>query len=119
MKVTISRIYDDRGSDDSFRVLVDRLWPRGIRKEDASLDLWARELAPSSSLRKWFHQHPQKWDEFQQLYIEELNSKKNEVSEQLEAMSKHQHVKLLYSSRDEVRNNAAVLREWLLENLRG
>lgn len=113
MKITTSRIYEDQHRDDAFRVLVDRLWPRGVRKDDAFIDFWAREMAPSNSLRKWFHQNHDKWDEFQKRYLEELNEKESDLSEVLETIKKHRHVKLLYSSRETDRNNATVLKGWL------
>ncbi|HLV01585.1 MAG TPA: DUF488 family protein [Acidobacteriota bacterium] len=117
MKITISRIYEDQQRDRAFRVLVDRLWPRGIRKENAFVDLWAREMAPSDSLRKWFHQNREEWDEFRKRYLQELNEKEPDLSEVLGTLKRHEHIKLLYSSRETDRNNATVLKEWLEQKL--
>lgn len=111
--VQIKRIYDPADPADGFRVLVDRLWPRGIPKQQARLDAWARELAPSTPLRKWFHHDPERWSEFCERYREELR----EQAAQLEALRQRackQPVTLLYAAKDKQINHAAALRDFLL-----
>jgi uncharacterized protein YeaO (DUF488 family) len=108
--VRIKRIYDKPEQTDGFRVLVDRLWPRGIKKQTAALDAWMRELAPSSELRKWFRHDPLRWTEFRGRYLQELH----EHAEALEALrqrSRRQPVTLLYAARDARINHAVVLRQ--------
>jgi uncharacterized protein YeaO (DUF488 family) len=115
MKVAIKRVYGKPSPEDGARVLVDRLWPRGMTKEAAALDAWLKDLAPSDELRKWFHSHRQQWSKFREKYLQELSSgpAKNAL-EQLYAIGKqHRQLTLLYSSKDEERNNALVLKELL------
>jgi uncharacterized protein YeaO (DUF488 family) len=110
----IKRIYDLPSPEDGRRMLVDRLWPRGVAREKARVDEWLKEMAPSDGLRKWFAHDPAKWEEFRQRYLEELQGQK-EVLERLRAEAKRGTVSLLYAARDIEHNNAVVLRE-LLEN---
>jgi len=110
----LKRVYDPPQPKDGARVLVDRLWPRGLKKEDAAIDLWAKDLAPSNELRKWFGHRPDRWEEFQSSFREEL--KRPEALEQLEALRDLAHkirVTLLYAARDETMNNAVVVRDVL------
>lgn len=102
---------------EGYRVLVDRVWPRGCRKEDLKLDEWARELAPSTKLRKWFDHAPAKWEEFRRRYREELTQKEKELTRlaQLAKRSPGCPLILLYGAKDEARNQAVVLQEWLEE----
>lgn len=79
MKLKIKRIYEKPQKEDGVRILVDRLWPRGLGKEDAQIDLWLKEIAPSDGLRKWFNHEPEKWDEFKRRYLEELGNKTQEL----------------------------------------
>lgn len=111
-KIRTKRIYDEPDSADGYRVLVDRLWPRGIRKEDLAIDDWAKDLAPSTELRKWFHQTPEAFDEFAQRYREELAGAE-QPGRALLAAAKRQTLTLLYGSRDTERNHAILLAEWL------
>ena len=74
--ITVKRIYDPPGNDDDYRILIDRLWPRGFTKERAKVDLWMKEIAPSTELRKWYHHNPERWNEFKNLYRMELTEKK-------------------------------------------
>ncbi len=117
MPVAIKRIYDDQDSkDDGVRVLVDRVWPRGISKDDANLDHWMKEVAPSSELRKWFGHDPDKYKEFKDKYKQEL--KEGKAQEELEKLKqltkKHdKHITLLYGAKDEKHNQAQVLKEIL------
>lgn len=112
----IKRVYDERSSTDGYRVLIDKLWPRGIKKEKVHLDNWMKDIAPSNELRNWFKHDPKKWTEFKQRYIQELNTKKDTVSELLKHLDK-QDVTLLYSAKDEEHNNAVALQEYLNKKL--
>ena len=111
------RIHEPAADTDGFRVLVDRLWPRGIKKENARIDLWAKEIAPSKELRKWFSHDPAKYDTFKKLYRQELN--KNPASQEFKNLcmqkAQDQQVTLLYGAKDEKYNHAVVLKEWLEE----
>ncbi|MCK9291791.1 MAG: DUF488 domain-containing protein [Bacteroidales bacterium] len=108
----IKRIYEKPSSEDGYRVLIDRLWPRGIRKEEAALNEWKKELAPSNELRKWFGHQPERFEEFKKQYVEELN-KQSAALDQLRQLSTDQEVTLLYAAKDELHNNAVVLLELL------
>lgn len=111
--ITIKRIYEPYSKDDGYRVLVDRLWPRGISKVKAHIDLWLKEIAPSDYLRKWFHHDPEKWEEFGNYYRIELMSKKDLI-EELEKLEKvHKKITLLYGATDELHNQAIVLKQVL------
>lgn len=110
--VRIKRVYEEPSRDDGYRVLVDRLWPRGVKKEDAALDEWAKDLAPSDDLRKRFAHHHERWDEFRDLYFRELEESPERVAE-LRARARSGAVTLVYAARDEERNNASALREYL------
>ena len=112
--IQIKRIYDEPAPGDGFRVLVDRLWPRGVSKEKAALDLWLKEVAPSDELRQWFGHVPERFSEFRRRYTAELNA--NPAVQQLrETLKAHQAVTLLYGARDPAMNQAAVLRDYLRE----
>jgi uncharacterized protein YeaO (DUF488 family) len=106
------RIYDPPARGDGARVLVDRIWPRGIRKEEVALDLWLKEAAPSTELRKWFGHEPEKWPEFQRRYALELDGKA-EVLRALDTLLAKGPVTLLFSAKDVERNNAEALRAYL------
>ena len=103
MEVRLKRAYVDASSDDGTRVLVDRLWPRGVSKERAKLDLWLKEIAPSTDLRKWFHHDAAKWEEFRQRYIHELENNPDAV-EKLTALAKDGRITLVYGARDDAHN---------------
>ena len=110
--ITIKRAYDPPSSSDGTRVLVDRLWPRGVSKEELNLDMWIKEVAPSATLRKWFSHDPERWKEFQRRYIDEL--KDNEQAWKPIAKAAHEHhVTLVFGSRDVEHNNAVVLQKFL------
>jgi uncharacterized protein YeaO (DUF488 family) len=113
MPVNIKRVYLEPAPDDGARVLVDRLWPRGLTKQAAALDAWLKELAPSNELRKWFHAHPQQRSKFREQYLKELSSDAaGQALEQLyEIRNQHSHLTLLFASKNEEYNNATVLRE--------
>ena len=112
MKVKIKRVYDKPDKEDGKRILVDRLWPRGLTKEKANIDLWLKEVAPSTELRKWFGHDPNKWGEFQQKYLRELKNNKDKVAV-LKEQIKRGLVTLVYAAKDEEHNEALVLKEWL------
>jgi len=113
MTVTIKRVYELPSLEDGARVLVDRLWPRGLTKEAAALDAWLKDVAPSDELRKWYHAHRQQWAKFREKYLKELSTEKAAVAlQQLYDLGKqHRVVTLVYSSTDEERNNAVVLKQ--------
>jgi len=92
---------------------VDRLWPRGVSRENAHIDLWEKNIAPSNELRKWFNHEAEKWLEFQRRYIEELKAMPGEVREFRELLKEHSQVTLLYGAKDESHNQAVVLRDFL------
>lgn len=111
--IKIKRAYQPAEDEDGFRILVDRLWPRGISKEKAKLDLWLKDVAPSSELRKWFAHDPERWDEFQTRYEEELKDKKEILKEIKDEEKENPTVTLIYGAKDEEHNNAVVLRDFL------
>lgn len=113
-RVAIKRVYTPPADDDGQRVLVDRLWPRGISKEAARIDLWLKDVAPSNALRKRFHGQPNAWDEFCKAYAEELQiPPASEALATLKTMVRAGKVTLLYAARDEARNNAVALSKHL------
>ena len=112
MKVAIKRVYEEPGESDGTRILVDRLWPRGLTKERARIDLWLKEIAPSDKLRKWFAHDPKKWPEFQARYAEELKSHAAQFA-QLKQEAAKGPVTLLYAAKDEEHNEAVVLQKLL------
>ena len=109
-KIEIKRVYDKPSRTDGTRILVDRLWPRGLKREDAALDHWAKDLAPSSELRKWFDHKPERFEEFARRYRSEL--KHNPAIETARAYAKG-HMTLLYAARDPACNHAVVLADYL------
>ena len=121
MPIVIKRIYEGYDPNDGWRVLVDRIWPRGVSKEKAHLDEWFKELAPSTVLRKWFGHIPKRYKEFSTRYWAELdqNSEIQEEIAQILAKSRKSQVTLLYSARDTEHNQAVVLREYLEEKASG
>ncbi len=115
MTVTIKRVYDLPSPQDGFRVLVDRLWPRGLSKHAAALDAWLKDIAPSDELRRWYHAHPEQWSKFRERYLKELSAEKAGAAlQQLYEMREAQdRLTLLFASRNQERNNALVLRQLL------
>jgi uncharacterized protein YeaO (DUF488 family) len=118
MGVVVKRVYEAASASDGVRVLVDRLWPRGLKKEDAALRFWLRELAPSDELRQWFHANPEGWRMFRKRYLKELVSAAASAAvEKLHHLAEgKRRVTLLYASRNMEQNNAIVLKE-LLEGM--
>lgn len=112
--IAIKRIYDDAADDDGYRILVDRLWPRGIAKIKADLDEWNKEIAPSTELRKWFDHDAARFKEFSKLYCKELKQKENELN-RIRAIAKTEIVTLLYGAKDKKINHAVVLRNVLIK----
>lgn len=111
--IKIKRIYEKAASTDGTRILVDGLWPRGISKDEAKIDMWLKEIAPSSSLRKWFSHDPEKWAIFKSRYRKELGKKPELVREIKRIEKENKVVTLLYSTKDETHNNVQVLNEFL------
>lgn len=110
MSIKLKRIYDNPELSDGLRVLVDRLWPRGLSKEDAAIDEWMKDIAPSDRLRTWFGHKPERWKEFQIRYRRELAvGQKKEVIQKLKKISSISTVTLLFSAKDTVHNNAVAL----------
>ena len=115
LQINLKRAYEDKSKQDGYRVLVDRVWPRGRSKETLALDQWARELAPSDKLRKWFDHDVQRWEEFRQRYGDELkDEEKQEQMRQLLADADGQILTLVYGAKDTEHNQAVVLRDVLL-----
>ena len=117
MDIRLKRAYEDPARSDGPRVLVDRIWPRGVSKEDADIAHWLKGLAPSTELRKWFGHDPEKWPEFRQGYLEELTSE--DAGEDLQTLKKlleeHDRITLVFAAKDTEHNNAVALREFVLD----
>ena len=111
--IRLKRAYEPPGEDDGTRVLVDRLWPRGVKKSAAAIDLWPKDIAPSAELRRWFAHDPERWPEFRRRYEDELRQKPEPV-EELRALAGKGPLTLVFAARDAARNDAAVLRDLLL-----
>ena len=118
-QIQIKRIYTEKSDTDGFRILTDRLWPRGIAKEKAAIDFWAKELSPSTYLRKWFDHKEELFTRFRELYREELekNPEKDSFIQLVKEELKKEAVTLLFASKEEKLNQATVLSEWLKEQL--
>jgi uncharacterized protein YeaO (DUF488 family) len=111
--VKLKRAYEQPETEDGVRILVDRLWPRGVKKEDAAIDEWMKELAPSTELRKWFGHDPDRWEEFRERYAKEVNGHPDQLK-QLRALAHKGAITLVYSAHDEEHNNAVALRDIIL-----
>ena len=114
--IKTKRVYESADAGDGARFLVERLWPRGMRKEDLVFDSWVKDVAPSGDLRRWFAHDPAKWEEFRKRYFAELNSHV-EAWQPLVASARKDNVTLLYSAKDTEHNNAVALKEYLQEHL--
>lgn len=116
--IVVKRIYDVFSEEDGYRVLVDRFWPRGVTKEKAKLNGWAKDISPSNDLRKWFGHKPDRFVEFKRLYLEELRSDKMKSKKVMELVEigKSQKLTLLYGAKDSVHNHAVVLKEEILHS---
>ncbi len=111
MTVLLKRAYAPPAAEDGMRVLVDRLWPRGLRKDEARIDVWMKDIAPSSALRRWFNHDPEKWQAFQQKYVKELEG--SATLDELRRLAQRCRITLLFAARDEQHNNAVVLQSLL------
>lgn len=107
----IKRAYEPPSPEDGKRILVDRLWPRGLTKAKAALDEWDKDLAPSDALRRWYGHRPERWEEFKARYAQEIRQSHAEEAERLGKLGRHDTVTLLFSSRELAKNNAAALKE--------
>lgn len=112
MSIKIKRVYEKKSNSDGYRILIDRLWPRGLKKTEAKVDLWIKEIAPSDDLRKWFAHDPERWISFKAKYKKELREKTDLIN-QIKTLQKQKGlVTLLYSAKDEEHNNAVVLKSF-------
>ena len=115
-QITYRRVYEDTSPDEGKRVLVDRVWPRGMRKEEAHLDEWLRDIAPSTELRRWYGHRPERFEEFRRRYLAELDdSDHRQAAEHLRDLAAHSKLTLLTATRDVDHSQAAVLAEWLAD----
>jgi uncharacterized protein YeaO (DUF488 family) len=114
MAVLIKRVYEPAAKGDGYRILIDRLWPRGLSKEKAHVDKWLKEVAPSTELRKWFNHEPEKWEAFRKKYLAELGGS-GAFAELLEDIHRHATITLLFGARDEQHNDAVALEQFLKE----
>ena len=112
MNIKLKRAYEPKEKADGFRILVDRLWPRGIKKEDLEIDVWLKEVAPSSALRKWFNHDPEKWATFKTKYKAELKQSAM-LGELKQFVKKYKKITLVYAAKNEEHNQAVVLKELL------
>ena len=117
-RVQLKRVYEPAAPEDGVRVLVDRLWPRGLRKADAAIDRWMKDIAPSTQLRQWFGHEPERWPEFRRRYSRELQQRAAAV-EELRELARGGRVTLVFAAHDEVHNDAIVLRDALLQPKKG
>ncbi len=116
--ITVKRIYEPPQSSDGFRILVDRVWPRGVSKERAKIAVWLKEIGPSTELREWFSHDPKRWPEFRKRYRQELRAKSELIARIKRLEKEHGVVTLVFSARDEERNQAVVLRDFLAKRPR-
>ena len=113
LAIKIERIYDNPRGNSGFRILIDRLWPRGLKKDKTKIDLWQKDIAPTDSLRKWFGHEEKKWNEFKRRYFKELDKKKTLI----DTILTKEEVTLLYAAKDEKFNNAVALKEYLEDKM--
>jgi uncharacterized protein YeaO (DUF488 family) len=115
MTIALKRVYAEPSPQDGVRILVDRLWPRGLKKSEVALDAWLKDLAPSNELRKWFHAHPQQWSKFREKYLKELTAEAANTALQrlYELRKQRRRLTLLFASKNEECNNALVLKQLL------
>jgi len=111
--VKLKRAYERPGEGDGTRILIDRLWPRGIKKVDAAIDQWVKDISPSTALRRWFGHDPARWELFRRRYAEEIHQHPEQL-DQLRALARQGPITLVFSAHDEVHNDAVVLRDFLL-----
>ena len=111
--IRLKRAYETPDAGDGTRILIDRLWPRGVRKVDAAIDLWAKDIAPSTALRRWFGHDPARWQEFRRRYTEEIHRHRDRLDE-LQTIAQRGRITLIFAAHDEIHNDAVVLRDILL-----
>lgn len=115
--IELKRVYLPPAGADGFRLLVDRVWPRGLTKEKAAVDRWLRDVAPTTALRQWFGHQPDRWPEFKRRYLAELGSNREATRELVEIVRAHRHVSVLFGAHDEARNQAVVIAAYLKRRL--
>ena len=113
--IKLKRAYGQPATQDGTRILIDRLWPRGVKKTDAAIDRWMKDIAPSTALRKWFGHDPDRWQEFRRRYAAEIHGHPDQLAE-LRALARKGPITLVFSARDELHNDAVVLRTVVLES---
>ncbi|MCK9454923.1 MAG: DUF488 domain-containing protein [Sulfurimonas sp.] len=118
MTILLKRAYEAPRKDDGFRILIDRIWPRGVSKEAAKIDLWFKDISPSTPLRKWFSHDPIKWDKFKERYIEELNNNSEVVKEFMRLLREHKSVTFVYGAKDTEHSQAPILKEYIEKRLK-
>jgi uncharacterized protein YeaO (DUF488 family) len=111
--IKLKRIYEEPTKNDGFRILVDRLWPRGVSKKRAKLNLWLKDIAPTGSLRKWFAHDPKKWTLFQKKYMDELQANKESIEQIKKLIKIRKNITLLYAAKDQEHNEAIVIKDFL------
>jgi uncharacterized protein YeaO (DUF488 family) len=111
--IKLKRAYDSPSSGDGIRILIDRLWPRGVKKADAAIDLWAKDIAPSTALRKWFGHDPARWHKFRSRYSDEIHRNPGRLGE-IRSLAQRGRITLIFAAQDEAHSDAGVLREILL-----
>lgn len=116
-RIRLKRVYAARSDDDGPRLLVERLWPRGLKRSEAGIDRWFKTMAPSPNLRRWYDHVPERWPEFRRRYVEELNAARGEEIDELIELCLRQPVTFVFAARDETRNSALVLRDLLLSRI--
>jgi uncharacterized protein YeaO (DUF488 family) len=117
--INVERIYNNpKGNADSFRILIDRLWPRGLSKDQVEIDMWQKDVAPSDSLRKWFAHDEKKWHQFKSKYFKELEKKSEAVNTVIKRLKETGSITLLYGSKEEKFNNASALKEYLEKKIK-
>jgi uncharacterized protein YeaO (DUF488 family) len=112
-RIRLKRAYEPPAADDGIRILIDRLWPRGVKKTDAAIDEWMKEIAPSTELRKWFGHDPKRWREFSRRYQKEIKQRPDEIN-RLRTLAKRRQITLVFAAHDEAHNDAVVLKYVLL-----
>jgi uncharacterized protein YeaO (DUF488 family) len=118
LKIRIERIYDNPEGDNGFRVLVDRLWPRGLSKDKVKIDLWQKDIAPSDSLRKWFAHDENKWNDFRRKYFKQLDKNSDAVNKMIKQAKGQDSITLLYGTKEHRFNNAVALKEYLQDKIK-
>src|SRR6478672_11086722 len=111
--IKVKRAYESVSSGDGTRILIDRLWPRGVKKADAAIDLWAKDIAPSTALRRWFGHDPARWQDFRRRYSDEIHRRRDRLDE-LRTLARKGRITLVFAAHDELHNDAIVLRDILL-----